>query len=145
MRPPADEAETDPRFPSGRWVGFWIQRYPPIGRHPTELVLTFRGGTLRGEGRDVVGDFTVAGGYDLASGRCHWTKHYLGRHDVAYEGFNEGRGIWGRWTIADVDGSALGHGGFHIWPAGMPDPTGGHLTEQAPAPAEREEPATVVV
>ena len=28
--------ETDPRFPSGKWVGFWIQKHPPVGRQPTE-------------------------------------------------------------------------------------------------------------
>ena len=137
------DLETDPRFPSGRWVGFWIQRYAPAGRHQTELTLRFCGGTLNGEGRDWVGRYAVQGTYDLADGRCRWTKRYLERHDVFYEGFNEGRGIWGSWSIRDDDGSVAGHGGFHIWPEGLPDPTLERLSEEAPVPAEAAEPVAV--
>ena len=35
----------------------------------------------------------------------------MGRHDVAYRGFREGKGIWGTWEI-----NTLAHGGFQIWP-----------------------------
>jgi hypothetical protein len=132
---PVPELETDPRFPSGRWTGFWIQRYPPAGKHQTELTLTFQGGKMTGEGRDMVGPFSVQGSYDLVDGRCRWTKHYHGKHDVFYEGFNEGRGIWGSWNIPQT-GSDSWHGGFHIWPEGMPDPTQQRLSEEAPIPAE---------
>jgi hypothetical protein len=130
----AGQLETDPRFPSGRWVGFWLQQQLPPGRFPTELTLTFVQGVLSGEGRDWVGPYTVQGHYNLEDGRCHWTKHYTEKHDVSYEGFNEGKGIWGTWQIAK-----LWHGGFHIWPEGMPDPTGSHLTEQADLPQAVEE------
>ena len=44
---------------------------------------------------------------------CYWTKIYVGAHDVFYQGFREGKGIWGTWKI-----NILGHGGFHIWPRG---------------------------
>src|SRR5579864_8655850 len=109
--------ETDPRFPSGPCTGFFLQPVLP-GRHLMELRLTFRGGSLSGEGRDWVGHFVVRGRYDLADGKCHWTKRYLGMHDVFYRGYNEGKGIWGTWEIPE-----LGRGGFHIWPEGMGDPT----------------------
>ena len=46
--------ETDPRFPSGPWTGFFLQRAIP-GRHRMELRLTFHGGVMEGEGRDRVG------------------------------------------------------------------------------------------
>ena len=128
------QLETDPRFPSGRWVGFWTQKFPPVGKHSTELHLTFSEGVLQGEGRDWVGKYTVRGHYNLADGRCHWTKQYLGKHAVAYDGFNEGQGIWGTWTI-DA-GSMNLHGGFHIWPEEMADPTTQCLSEQAEVPAE---------
>src|SRR5687768_16933045 len=95
---PEPSVESDERFPSGPWTGFFLQ---PLreGRQWMELHLTFRGGSLRGDGRDWVGEFVVAGKYDVGDGRCWWSKRYLGKHDVAYQGFNEGKGIWGVWEM----------------------------------------------
>ncbi len=110
-----------------------------------ELILTFRNGEFNGEGRDWVGEFIIRGRYDVTDGRCHWTKRYVGKHDVFYEGFNEGKGIWGVWEIPHMHY----RGGFHIWPEGMADPTGRHLTESADVPTvveiaeEVEEPVEV--
>jgi hypothetical protein len=130
----AHDLETDPRFPSGPWAGFFLQRELP-GRHQMELRLTFRDGLLTGEGRDRIGPFVVRGRYDVADGKCAWIKHYVGRHDVFYQGYNEGNGIWGVWSIPP-----LYRGGFHIWPEGMGDPTRPELAEEAdlPAPVEEE-------
>lgn len=137
------DLETDPRFPSGPWVGFFLQRQIP-GKHLMELRLTFRQGTMTGSGRDWVGEFLIRGRYDLADGRCHWNKRYVGRHDVFYQGYNEGRGIWGQWEIsADQNDGRRLHGGFHIWPEGMDDPTNQHLTEEADLPTPAEEAITV--
>jgi hypothetical protein len=130
---PQLELETDPRFPSGPWVGFFLQPEVP-GRHLMELRLTFTMGQLKGEGRDWVGRFIMAGHYSTADGKCRWTKRYLGRHDVFYRGFNEGKGIWGVWEIA-----LIGRGGFHIWPEGMPDPSRPQLSEEADLPLIVEE------
>src|SRR5438270_13477578 len=138
-RQPRD-LETDPRFPSGPWTGFFLQKLVP-GRHKMELVLTFSQGQLTGEGRDWVGEFRVRGKYDIADGRCHWTKRYVGKHDVYYQGFNEGKGIWGHWEIALTPEHIGLRGGFHIWPEGMSDPTQSHLTEQADIPIPAVEPA----
>jgi hypothetical protein len=129
--PPVDTvAETDPRFPSGAWTGFYLQKERP-GRHWMELHLRFANGQIRGEGRDPIGNFLVRGLYSTDDGRCHWSKRYVGRHDVAYKGFNEGKGIWGTWEIPPY-----WHGGFHIWPekygsSGLPG-----LSESADAPVE---------
>lgn len=128
--------ETDPRFPSGPWTGYFLQRLLP-GRHVMELRLTFRAGVLEGEGRDRVGHFLVRGRYRVEDGQCHWTKRYLGKHDVFYKGFNEGKGIWGVWDMPQYND----RGGFHIWPEGMADPTGSHLAEAAELPAAVEEEA----
>jgi hypothetical protein len=108
-----------------------------------ELHLTFQTGTIKGEGRDWVGGFLIRGRYDLQDGRCHWTKRYVGKHDVFYQGFNEGKGIWGTWEIPPAE--QLGHqrGGFHIWPEGMADPTGSHLTEEADLPTPVVEPLEI--
>jgi hypothetical protein len=134
-----DGLETDPRFPSGPWTGFFLQKLIP-GRHLMELHLTFRQGQMTGEGRDRVGKFVMRGRYSVADGRCHWTKRYLGKHDVYYSGYNEGKGIWGAWQIpAGDDGSQAQRGGFHIWPEGMSDPTGQYLHEEADLPAPVEE------
>jgi hypothetical protein len=76
-----------------------------------DLHLTFANGLLTGDGNDNIGLFRIKGKYDAASLECHWTKTYIGAHDVFYRGFREGKGIWGTWEI-----SILAHGGFHIWP-----------------------------
>jgi len=125
--------EADPRFPSGPWTGFFLQEQMP-GRHQMELQLRFSEKVLRGDGRDLVGEFTIAGRYETEEGTCYWTKRYVGQHDVYYKGFNEGKGIWGTWEIALAGGLIFDVGGFHIWPEGMPDPTGGHLAEAVDLP-----------
>ncbi len=137
--------ETDARFPSGPWVGFFLQPIIP-GRHLMELHLTFRQGTLTGEGRDWVGPFIIRGRYDLGDGKCYWTKKYLAKHDVFYQGYNEGKGIWGTWEIPpEQNGGQQWRGGFHIWPEAMGDPTQPALSEEADLPIHIEEPAELVV
>jgi hypothetical protein len=144
----AVQLETDPRFPSGPWVGFFLQREIP-GRHLMEIRLTFCNGKIRGEGRDWVGPFTIRGRYDVADGKCYWTKRYLGRHDVFYQGYNEGKGIWGLWEFSEQQLALSSKGGFHIWPEGMGDPTDSHLKEEADPPLfveatlEESQPLTV--
>jgi hypothetical protein len=134
MNPSAGtDLETDPRFPSGQWTGYFLQPILP-GRHLMELALIFGNGGLTGEGRDWVGAFVLRGRYSLEDGKCHWTKRYLGKHDVFYQGFNEGKGIWGVWEIPAGPGSPGWKGGFHIWPEGMADPSHPHLTEEADLP-----------
>jgi hypothetical protein len=130
--------ETDPRFPSGAWTGFWLQREMP-GRHLMELRLTFRDGVLEGEGRDRVGRFSFRGRYNTADGTCYWMKRYVGKHDVFYRGFNEGKGIWGVWEIPPY-----WRGGFHIWPEGMSDPTQPELSAEADLPVGEEEALQIV-
>jgi hypothetical protein len=132
--------ETDPRFPSGPWTGYFLQRAVP-GRHLMDLRLTFRQGVMQGEGRDWVGRFLVRGSYSVADGRCHWTKRYVGKHDVFYSGFNEGKGIWGVWEIP-TEPRFNQRGGFHIWPEGMAEPSDSHLSEAADLPTAVEEEIT---
>lgn len=124
--------EADERFPSGRWTGFWLQRVL-AGRQYMSLHLTFADGRVHGHGSDVIGDFTIAGAYDLKSGQCKFRKGYIGQHSVDYEGRNQNDGlwIWGLWTMG-----ALDRGGFHIWPHGEEDPTRRRLRESAELPAE---------
>ena len=45
----ARELETDARFPSGKWTGFFLQSQGPRpGRHKMELHLTFENGAVSG-------------------------------------------------------------------------------------------------
>jgi hypothetical protein len=121
---------TDADFPSGAWTGFFLQRMLP-GRHQTDMRLTFENGRMRGRGRDWVGEFTVDGEYDPVDSTCRWTKHYLGKHDVAYRGVNEGQGIWGAWEISAFFGLLRDRGVFHIWPVGMTPTEEADRTERA--------------
>ena len=143
-QPPPGELEPDERFPSGPWEGFWLQPVLDKNRHWMELILTFRNGAITGEGRDRVGKFVVRGRYEIEDGSCYWSKRYVGKHDVFYKGYNEGRGIWGTWEISEAVSPLAQKGGFHIWPEGMPDPTGEHLTEEADLPVQVEEPHEIV-
>ena len=128
--PPTDDLEQDSRFPSGPWTGFFLQPGAP-GRHMMQMVLTFRSGVVRGEGRDRVGPFLIVGRYDVADGRCRWTKRYLARHDISYGGYNEGRGIWGVWEDPQA---SYWRGGFHIWPEAMGNPYGLDAAEEVEEP-----------
>jgi hypothetical protein len=129
LPPPPPGAERDERFPSGPWTGFFLEKVG-AGRHWMELNLTFRSGKIAGDGRDRIGQFVITGRYSAQDGVCRWVKRYIGKHDVRYEGYNEGRGIWGLWNI---DVPPLREG-FHIWPIGTPDPTQNRLSEEDDIP-----------
>jgi len=105
-----------------------------------ELRLTFCNGVLTGEGRDRVGPFVIKGRYYVEDGKCHWTKGYLGKHDVLYQGYNEGTGVWGTWEIPRQWRTLWFrlHGGFHIWPEGLIGAHAEQLTAHADLPAEEE-------
>jgi hypothetical protein len=121
--------EPDPRFPSGPWVGYFLQRTGRPGKHWMEMDLTFRAGVISGAGRDLVGKFVFRGAYSTEDGKCSLVKNYIGLHAVNYAGYNEGRGIYGGWSIP-TDGL---HGGFLVWPKGMRlGPDDGSLAEEEP-------------
>ena len=51
------------------------------------------------------------------------------KHALAYQGYNEGKGIWGTWEF-----EAAWKGGFYIWPVAMGDPTQSRLAEAIDEP-----------
>jgi len=135
------KTETDERFPSGPWVGFWLQR-PLVGRQwMRDLWLRFAQGRVNGGGVDCVGEFRFDGRYDLKTGRVMLIKQYLGAHTVQYDGRNEndGQWIWGVWRMREIGQS----GGFHMWPKGVADPTQRRLADEVDAPAEERAEAAV--
>ena len=76
-----------------------------------KLQLTFsQDGTIDGDGIDDVGRFTIHGHFDMAQLHAQWTKTYVGRHSVEYDGVYDGRNILGIWSLFWVNGS------FRIWP-----------------------------
>lgn len=98
-------------FVSGPWRGFYLHPAMDDERHVMELVLHFADGAVSGSGDDDVGPFVIRGRYDDSSGEVHWTKTYLGRHDVFYRGYGQTGFIWGTW---ELPGGTTG--GFKIWP-----------------------------
>jgi hypothetical protein len=117
--------ETDPRFPSGPWIGFWV--YQTKDRNYMKCGLTFGGGEVMGAGVDVIGQFSMSGKYDLLTGRCVLTKQYEGAHCVHYYGAcDDPFWLWGTWQLPSA------RGGFHIWPEGLADPLGMGLREHLP-------------
>jgi len=131
--PRSDETPVveDPRFPSGPWIGFY--NYGPGGiRVRQELDLTFRRLRLAGDGFDAeVGSFIIRGGYDPSRDKVWWTKTYPGSHEVHYDGYRDGKGIWGIWEIRGV-----GRGGFHIWPRALGEDLGLAAAVEETEPAE---------
>lgn len=75
-----------------------------------DLHLTFANGNLTGDGNDDVGRFLIKGRYEATSHECHWTKSYVGGHDVFYRGFREGKGIWGTWKSISSATAAFRYG-----------------------------------
>jgi hypothetical protein len=120
-------------FPSGPWAGFYSYSGEP-DRHRMRLSLTFTKGMIRGEGDDCIGPFIISGRYDATVGECHWTKSYVRKHDVFYQGFREGKFIWGTWEIREECG------GFKIWPAAY----GGGDNDAESEKKEEVEPADAV-
>jgi len=129
--------ETDTRFPSGEWIGFWLHKTAFEGRQAMSLALSFTRGKLTGEGKDIIGAFTMQGRYDLSTGKVVIHKYYP-QHHVLYEGWAEqGKGIWGLWTLPG------GKDGFHLWPKSMRDPTSHTRAAVVQQPRREPEPAVL--
>lgn len=110
--PDTPQPETDPRFPSGPWIGYYHQS-PSQARQ--RLGLTFLQGVISGEGRDPAGQFAVRGSYDIGSGRATLKKTYT-THTVEYDGMATDDGISGGWVIRGFGGMVEDKGIFQIWP-----------------------------
>lgn len=107
--------ETDGRFPSGRWKGYFLHRSVSAEEWQMDLHLTFSNGRLRGNGVDSIGTFSVDGRYDRDEGKIWWNKRYE-THEIFYKGYAEEQGIWGIWEFR-----SLGRDGFRIWPVSPGD------------------------
>jgi hypothetical protein len=92
--------ERDPRYPSGRWTGYWTQQ-DYSGRHQMELELVFGGGAIVGEGSDFAGHFTVTGRYVADERRCDMIKQYTDGPAIRWDGGHFGNVIWiaGAWQL----------------------------------------------
>jgi len=95
-----------------------------------DLVLIFADRIVSGDGSDDIGHFVVTGQFDCTKDECYWTKTYIGRHDVYYRGFRDGKGIWGLWEPPRESC------GFHIWPLGEEEGDQDHESAEEPAPVE---------
>jgi hypothetical protein len=113
-------------YPSGAWQGYWEQA--GLGRQPmARFELHFQGAAVTGSGTDIVGRFVMSGNYDTQTGRIQLCKHYLGRHEVIYEGHPDGEGcIGGTWRI-----EPYWSGKFLMQPV-MPQITGSEPIQEIP-------------
>src|SRR5262245_29611715 len=83
--------------------------------------LDFSAGRIRGAGIDNPGQFLIDGSYDDATRGVRWTKQYVGKHGVRYEGTVRGGEIAGSWILKQnkQDREVVLRGEFRIWP--LPD------------------------
>jgi hypothetical protein len=110
--------ELDDRFPTGEWVGFFIQP-DSRRRYAMELFLEFAGGTIDGGGKDLIAEFEISGDYETDSGSCTWKKQYLGMHRVIYTGQAGSGGIIGSWQIPG--NPPWWTGPYFVWPRAAGD------------------------
>jgi hypothetical protein len=110
--------EFDDRFPTGEWKGFYVQP-DSRQRHAMALFLEFADDRISGMGGDPIGKFTIRGAYETVTGRCSWTKQYVGQHGVEYAGQARQGGIVGQWRIAGQPASWSGP--FFVWPRASGD------------------------
>ena len=117
--PTSDEQhETDDRFPTGEWTGFYVQP-DSRQRYKMDLFLEFVENRISGNGDDPVGEFTICGAYDATTGECSWTKQYVGQHSVEYAGEARRRGIVGQWRVPGMP--EFWSGPFFVWPRALGD------------------------
>ena len=91
--------------PSIRCEGWWEQ--VGYGRQPMlELTIALEDGNLRGQGRDIIGPFTLTG--QIVREHVAILKRYIGQHSVEYYGTYDGEGtLAGQWEIGDFRGNWL--------------------------------------
>ena len=126
--------ETDPRFPSGPWVGFFDDDPVHDVRIWMSMDLQFADQLIQGTGVDRIGKFTMRGTYNLDEhGYVNIWKRY-DTHEAVYQGLAEDHGIWGAWELS------TGHkGGYYIWPiAGAHGAHAEGIQEDEPVEVESE-------
>ena len=121
-------------IPTGQWNGFYIESRREQ-RGWMHQYLEFNDGTLKGEGTDYVGPWTLQGEYDLSKLKTVWIKSYVGKHDVTYRGTISKTGIIGVWDIRESE-----TGSFHIWPQHMTEFDSLYLQEDLEKTPLRQQP-----
>ena len=101
--------ESDPRFPTGPWKGYWLQD-GETGL--MDLSLAFVEGIVVGSGKDLIGEFDLQGVYSVEERSIALKKTYRGKHEVWYRGRPIQGELMGEWTIADTPA----RGGWRLWP-----------------------------
>ena len=122
------ETECDLRLPSGVWAGFYLEPHH-LRRGWMHLYINFGDLQIEGEGTDYVGPWSLSGTYDLPGETCDWTKQYIGKHQVHYQGKITKDGILGTWNI-----QTWHQGRFHIWPQARMDLQNRYMAEEMDRP-----------
>lgn len=111
---------SEPVPASGEWVGYYVYT-GKLPKCPMHLTLNFEGGLIRGAGIDNPGQFVIDGVYSANNAR--WSKRYVGKHSVSYDGQFKNEEIFGSWSLTQMhEGKIVSmQGQFRIWR--LPDGT----------------------
>ena len=102
--------------PSGEWVGYYM--YQGLAKKcPMHLTLHFDHNKISGAGIDGPGQFVIIGTYDETDSPVKFTKQYIGKHAVEYEGRFQEDEIVGGWSL--TQGERILTGEMRLWP--LPD------------------------
>lgn len=106
-----DVNDNHPLLQSGEWEGFYTYALGASAiQHPMTFFLEFWNGIMSGHGKDEIDVFSWRGKYNKQIMTCEMIKFYA-TYSVDYKGYIDENGIWGTWTIKNLDTK----GGFHIW------------------------------
>ena len=81
-----------------KWAGHYVQNGSHEAMHIDSL--KFKKGTVSGRGEDTNGKFEISGTIEK-NGAVHFTKQYIGKHAVQYNGQRNYHEIKGTWSVPD--------------------------------------------
>ena len=127
-------SERNPDFHTGNWCGFYLENHRGEPGWMHMYLECDIAGKIKGEGIDYVGPWTLGGHFDAETKHCQWSKLYVGRHTVHYEGTLGEAGVQGNWKIQPYL-----TGNFHVWPEGMSHIHDEYLRMGTPLPKEQQD------
>ncbi len=95
-------------LPSGRWHGYYVQRFIRERRQNISMGWAVRGSFIEGLGVEAACWFSIDGCYDRLSRRVWLVKHYIGGGTALYHGYYDDHEIRGYWELPN---RAIAHTG----------------------------------
>ena len=119
-------AETDKNYPSVEWIGFMKVPGRRHGRLLMRLYLIFVDGQIFGwsffnTDFCIKNSHFIQGEYDKETGKVSMLGIDARSMPLLFEGYNEGKNLYGRWVLFTSCREISG--GFIFWTYGSADPT----------------------